>query len=80
MRRAQKHFKFVIESYAKNNYVNYVNEPNRPLPTYSNHESLINERRGKSNFSSKSGFKQGCQIFLATTYQNGENVPHYLEI
>jgi hypothetical protein len=23
---------------------------------------------------------QGCQIFLATTYQNGENIPNYLEI
>jgi hypothetical protein len=26
-----------------------------------------------------SGFpEQDCQIFLATTYQNGENIPNYL--
>jgi hypothetical protein len=24
--------------------------------------------------------KQGCQIFLATKYQNGENIPNYQKI
>jgi hypothetical protein len=26
------------------------------------------------------GLPQGCQIFLGTTYQNGENIPNYYKI
>jgi hypothetical protein len=37
---------------------------------------LFLDRRLKSPLSSK----QGCQIFLGATYQNGENIPNYCKI